>query len=262
VSFIRSKVGPLDQDVGLGTRLWILPANVPAGFGDRVFVLVHGIGLSHRVYGRLAARLAEHGAVVGLDLPGFGKDRRRPANAVSVEQLADYVDHVLSEANIESAVVIGHSMGAQVALELALKAPQRVEALVLVGPVVNPRRFSLLQQALALVRDSALEPWDTAVRVIRDYISCGVSWYLVEAREMMRYRTHVRVAELRVPLLVIRGQNDVIAPADWCDWLAAHGSGSAQSVPGKRHLVIHSAPGPTAEIIARFVSKLPSRDVG
>lgn len=254
---ITSEVRLRSRDDILETRAWMLPSNASA---DHVFLLIHGVGLSHRVYGRLAAHLAEYGRVVGVDLPGFG-GIRRPASPVSVNELAECVSRAMSDANVESAIVIGHSMGAQIALELALIVPRRVDALVLIGPVVNPRRHTLLQQGLALAHDSALEPLATKLRVSRDYLSCGAAWFLTEAREMMRYRTHAEVARLQAPLLVIRGEHDVIAPADWCEWLGIRGgAGPTRSVAGHRHVVIHTAPGPTADLIAEFASSVWTRN--
>jgi pimeloyl-ACP methyl ester carboxylesterase len=256
-----SKFRLLGRDDTLETRAWVLPAKSATAATDRVFVIIHGVGLSHRVYGRLSAHLSWHGTVVGVDLPGFG-GIRRPSSPLSVHELAQCVDRTLVDLNVRSSVAIGHSMGAQIAVEYALIAPQRVDAVVLIGPVVNPRRHSLPQQMLALVRDSAFEPLATNLMVVRDYILCGVSWYLTEAREMIRYRTDLRSTLLTVPLLAIRGQNDVIAPAEWCEWLAGQdAANAAASIPGHRHVVAHSAPRPTADLIAQFVSKLPPRDV-
>lgn len=254
---IVSEVRLRGRDDSLETRAWVLPSIASK---DQVFVIVHGLGLSHRVYGRLAARLAEHGRVVGVDLPGFG-GTRRPTRAVSVHELAQCLNQSLSDAKVESAVLVGHSMGVQIALELALMAPSRVDALVLIGPVVNPRQHSLIQQMLALARDTTLEPWATKLTVLRDYITCGISWYLTETREMMRYRTDLNAIQLDLPLLVVRGQNDVIAPVAWCDWLAIHGTiGRAESVARHRHVVAHSAPKLTADLIADFARTSGARN--
>ena len=236
----------------LQTRGWVLPARGSAGPNGPVFAVVHGIGLSHRPYGRLARELRRHGTVVGLDLPGFG-GMRKPASAVSVEEFAVCVRETITELQLRPVIAIGHSMGAQIALELALAAPGQVDLVVVIGPVVNPRHRTLIQQMFALARDTIREPAATNLMVLRDYLTCGMSWYLLEAREMIRYRTDFRAVDLDVPILAIRGQDDVIAPADWCDWLADQGPlGSSVSVPGHRHVVSHSAPEITAQLIADF----------
>jgi pimeloyl-ACP methyl ester carboxylesterase len=239
----------------LEVRGWLAPRDGLSLEGP-TYVIIHGVGLSHRVYGRLARRLSRSGSVVAVDLPGFG-GLRRPTSAVSVADSARVVARLLARMNIQSYIAIGHSMGAQIALELAIIDQPRVAGLVMIGPVVNPRKRTLLAQAVALARDSAKEPPATNLMVLRDYLTCGMRWYLTETLEMMKYRSEMRIDDLTVPLLVIRGENDVIAPSGWCAWLAGRKFADAsQSIPGQRHVVAHSDPATTAALIADFAAPL------
>jgi pimeloyl-ACP methyl ester carboxylesterase len=216
------------------------------------FVIIHGVGLSHRPYGRLARALAEHGAVIGVDLPGFG-GLNRPASAVSVREFAEVVATLLEAMGVTEYVAVGHSMGVQVALELGLTEQSHANALVLIGPVVDPQRRTLAQQAVALVRDSAKEPLATNLLILRDYLTCGMRWYLTETLEMMRYRTDLRIADSSVPVLVIRGANDPIAPQSWCDGLAESvPEGVSATIAGHRHVVAHTGGVEVAHRIVDF----------
>lgn len=217
-----------------------------------VFVLLHGIGLSHRPYEKLAARLARFGRVIVLDLPGFGANRK-PSATLTVEECARVVGATIEHLGVTAAVLVGHSMGAQFALEFALQRPELVTHLVMIGPVVDPRRASAWQQGLALARDSMLEPITTNFVVFTDYLRCGPRWYLRELRPMLNYPTLEKARELALPLLTIRGARDPIARASWCRMLsAAAGSGAHMTVPRKRHVVIHTAPDAVAHAIVRF----------
>jgi pimeloyl-ACP methyl ester carboxylesterase len=239
----------------LQARAWNL-GWAPQGNASATFVLVHGVGLSHRPYARLARALAGRGTVIAVDMPGFG-GLAHPKTPLSVPELAQVVAEVLARMGVTRFVVIGHSMGAQIALELALLFPQSVAGLVLIGPVVNPLRPSLLLQSLDLARDSSKEPFDTNATVFRDYLACGMRWYLTEARQMMLYRTDERIHLLSTPLLVVRGADDCIAPAEWCEWLARQvPGGRVASIPGRRHVIVHSAPKATAAHIGAFAQAL------
>uniref|UniRef100_UPI003217A0A1 alpha/beta fold hydrolase n=1 Tax=uncultured Arthrobacter sp. TaxID=114050 RepID=UPI003217A0A1 len=112
-------------------------------------VLVHGIGVSHRYLRRLHGLLAETGDTYSIDLPGFGATPR-PAHALSVADHATYILGALEQLGVLEFVLVGHSMGSQFAVEAALQQPARISQLVLMGPVVDSKRRSVLQQGLGL----------------------------------------------------------------------------------------------------------------
>ncbi|MBO0983769.1 alpha/beta fold hydrolase [Rathayibacter sp. SD072] len=229
-----------------------LVVDVHDGGGDGpVVLLLHGVGLSHRPYRRLAAHLAPDARVVALDLPGFGATPK-PRRSVPVEEYAGLIGQVLDLLGVASCVAVGHSMGAQFALELALQRADLVSHVVLVGPVTDSAHPTALRQTLVLARDSALEPLTTNAVVLTDYIRTGPRWYFTEVAAMLAYPTHERIVGLAAPLLVVRGSNDPIATEEWCSRLiAAAGGGTLRTVPGHRHVVVHTAPGEVArEILA------------
>ena len=231
------------------------------------YVLLHGVGLSHRSFSRLARVLSGSGTVVAPDFPGFGvaARRTRPAHPQSVEQYADMVIDFLSDARPGWSVggpvmLVGHSMGMQSALDVALRRPDLVGGLVFVGPVVDPRRPTLRGEGLRLARDFAFEPLLTSAMALRDYLHCGTRWYVTEAHQMLDYPTHERISGYAGPLLILRGENDPVAPQDWTDALAANVDGATvKSIPGARHNVIHSHPGEVAARIAKFALSLSHR---
>lgn len=109
------------------------------GSGPRVLVLTHGILLDSRMNRRLASDLAERGfRVVLLDLPGHGlSDRPRHASAHRMDSYARHVIALLDELEIDQAAIGGVSLGANVALQAAVLAPERVRALVVEMPVLE-----------------------------------------------------------------------------------------------------------------------------
>lgn len=109
------------------------------GTGERVVVLLHGILLDSQMNRRLAADLAEQGfRVVLLDLPGHGSsDRPRHASAHRMDSYARHVVALLDHLGVDRAVVGGVSLGANVTLQVAVQAPERVRALVVEMPVLE-----------------------------------------------------------------------------------------------------------------------------
>ncbi|WP_144671491.1 alpha/beta fold hydrolase [Arthrobacter sp. U41] len=227
----------------------------PAGGGAArpAVVLIHGIGVSHRYLGRLHRHLAESADTYSIDLPGFGATPH-PEHALSVADHATYILGALEQLGVREFVLVGHSMGAQFAIEAALQQPGRVSRLVLMAPVVDSKRRTIMQQALALGRDSLFfESPSANALVFTDYLRCGPGWYLKTLRVMIGYPTEQKIAGVTAPVLLVRGANDPVASAEWCRRLAAHAAeGRLLEVPGSGHVVQHNRSAEVAAAILEF----------
>ncbi len=217
-----------------------------SGSSGPVFVLLHGIGMSHRYYRRLQVLLARHGSTHAIDLPGFG-GTPTPDRQLSVADYAAHTAATLEKMGASRVVLIGHSMGTQFATELAVQRPDLVSHLVLLGPVVDPTRRTVFQQSLSLGLDSLLESPAGNATVFTDYARSGLRWYLTELPVMMTYDLQSRLALANQPALVIRGSRDPVAPLLWCQKLAATApDGRFLEIPGKPHIVQHGGAAATA----------------
>ena len=86
--------------------------------GGEPLLLLHGLGGSWREWGPVLDGLAAEREVIAVDLPGFGETPPLPGK-VSIEALADAVTGFLEEQDLVGVDVVGGSMGARLALELA-----------------------------------------------------------------------------------------------------------------------------------------------
>ncbi|HMM67118.1 MAG TPA: alpha/beta hydrolase [Dokdonella sp.] len=120
-----------------------LPANAQAwtksglwyeagGRGPAV-LLLHGSNLDHASMAPLARALARDHLVITTDLRFHGASR----DGGGPVSFTDDVGEVLDAARARHAIVIGHSMGAQIAVDFALAHPERINSLVLIGPTVS-----------------------------------------------------------------------------------------------------------------------------
>jgi pimeloyl-ACP methyl ester carboxylesterase len=228
-------------------------------FPAPVFVLIHGIGMSHRYFQRLGDRLSAHGRVVLLDLPGAGWTRK-PLSAMTNASKAEFVAALLDGMGVSSCVVIGHSMGVQSATELALQRPDLVSRLVLMGAAVDARRRTVPQQALALMANNALEkPLLNAIQ-FKDVLVCGPRWYLAELAVAMNYPLEARLPLVRQPVLVLRGSRDLVAGSTWSRALTdTAAQGELAEVAGAFHGVHHSAAEVVADRIVAFLAGTADR---
>ncbi|WP_277210401.1 alpha/beta fold hydrolase [Isoptericola croceus] len=214
-----------------------------------VVVLVHGIGVSERYFRPLGAELATDRRVIAPDLPGFGRSPR-PSRVPTVEEMASLVLRELERRDVGSAVVVGHSMGAQVAAAMMHEAPQVVPRGVLIGPVVDPSGASVARQAWRLARDTLHEPARANAAVVSDYLRAGPRWYSAVLPRMFAFDTRAAVSNLPGPVLVVRGQHDHVCSRPWARTLAdAAPRGEMREVPGAGHVAMASDP----RVVGRWV---------
>jgi pimeloyl-ACP methyl ester carboxylesterase len=248
-------------DLTMLVRRW----DASPGAGGETFLLVHGIGVSSRYFLRLAEELSSYGTVFAVDLPGFGA-APRPGRQLTIEAGAALLAEFIRSEKLTGAVLVGHSMGTQFVVEVAAVHPTLIGAIVLAGPVVDERAPMPWQQGMRLGRDMLRESLVANWIVSTDYIRSGIRWYLTELPVMLGYPTQERLPLVPVPVLVLRGERDPIAPRGWSARLADTAqNGRLVEVPGAAHVVQHTRATEVAEILADFAASAavmePSRPV-
>ncbi|WP_439692524.1 alpha/beta fold hydrolase [Curtobacterium sp. SP.BCo] len=198
-------------------------------------ILVHGIGMSHRSFARSQRALAAEHRTVSVDLPGFG-GLPAAGRRLGMDELGDLVVRAVRERGAGDLVLVGQSMGTQVVVEAARQHPDAVTAVVLVSPVVAAGRRLTVLQAVDLGRDGFVEGFRMNAVLVTDYLR-SVRQYVRELRPMLRYRLEDTIAELRQPVLVVRGSEDPIARHDWSVRVAAAARrGTFAELPGPHHV--------------------------
>ncbi|HVM18132.1 MAG TPA: alpha/beta fold hydrolase [Gaiellaceae bacterium] len=214
---------------------------------------IHGLGVSTRHLRPILEALAPHRRVVALDLPGFGRSER-PPRALGVETLATVVRAWLAGIGVGRGVLLGNSMGCQVAVEVAVRWPALVDRLVLVGPTRDPAAPTLARQLARLALDSTRESARLNGVVASDYLRAGPVRTARAARAMVRHPIERRLPLVQAPVLVVRGSRDPIAPAAWAEHVAALApAGRAAVVPGAAHAAHFTHPEALRELVLPFL---------
>ena len=198
------------------------------GRGEPV-VLIHGVGMRQDIWAPQIADLSAHFQVITYDMLGHGGSRVPPENV----QLTDYADQLaqlLDHLNAPAASVIGHSMGALVALEFALRYPDRATRVVALNAAfmrTPEQRAGVVARADALERtgvsatiDSTIERWfGNPVPAELQAHAALVTEFMQNvdpvgyARSYRLFATsdaaHAdRLQELRMPVLIMTGEFD------------------------------------------------------
>ncbi|WP_233498682.1 alpha/beta fold hydrolase [Blastococcus sp. TF02A-26] len=176
-----------------------------------------------------------------VELPGFSGSGE-PPHPMDVAQFADAVIEWLATSGLHRVVLVGHSSGTQVVAHVAAREPERVAALVLASPTVDPAFRSLRKVLLAWRRNHALEPPDldeqhaperrrASLRRVRHALAVHLDDRLEETVE--------RVAQ---PTLVLYGDTDRLCTEAWARELAHRApDGRFVVLPGA-HSFVWTAP--------------------
>jgi len=239
------------------------------GHGDPLLLMHGGPGLDH-VSLTPFRRLADRRTVVFYDHRCNGRSTGAPVTSMTMENLTADADALRERLGFERWAVLGHSFGGHVALEYALRFPESLSQLVLLdtagdarwsqeraADVLADRGFSPRTVAIArrfydgriaptgFVRAAIrlLPAYDhrfSPIRLVREMVEGG--WRakarpeaLVFGGKMMRgWSVMDRLAEIRVPTLVVAGHDDFLFPPESQALLAA-------GIPNARLRIIERA---------------------
>jgi pimeloyl-ACP methyl ester carboxylesterase len=225
-----------------------------AAGGGPSWVLLHGLAVSHRYLMPTAAALSG-GPVHVPDLPGFGLSGK-PRRVLDVEQHCAALAAWMDADGVAGARVLGNSFGCQVAVELAVRRPDLVSALVLVGPTVDPAAPTATAQALRWVADLAWEDPRQARIIAADVRNAGVRRILTTLRLSVRHRIDHRLPLVQAPVLFLRGEHDPIAPPRWVRQAAGLTARAATGlVPAAAHNAITTAGAVVARQAVAFAAR-------
>lgn len=272
---------------GLAIHVW--QRGDRAGVGTPI-ILVHGFGASNWGWRHTIGPLSAHRWVLAPDLPGFGLSDKPVGFDYSLSGYARFIVDLMDAMGIGEAVLVGNSMGGGVAVKAAYLFPERIRRLVLIDslgyyrrsfqlyrflglPIVGnlvmgmagPRSIGLLLRARVYHDPSRLDD-RTAHRFAIAYgTENGRSAPIWVYRGLAPSPTIGRdeIGAVRVPTLVIWGENDKILPAAHAARFGADIDGSITVVlPETGHVPHEERPEAVNRLILDFVGNGPDRPDG
>ncbi len=197
-----------DIHLATGIRMHYAEQGHPA---DHPLVLLHGLSDSWFSYSRVLPELARSYHVYALDQRGHG-DSERPSDGYTMASMAADVVAFLDAMGLHKVTLVGHSMGSIVATEVALAAPERLAALVLIGANTSWDAPELV--AFQQVVDGLEDP--IAAEFVREFQASTAFEPLPEA-----FMERVVAESLKLPAHVWRGALGGSIAADYAGRLGA-----------------------------------------
>lgn len=229
-----------------------------------ILLLIHGAAGSHLDWPPQLRVIQEIGSCA-LDLPGHGRSAR-PGRA-SVGDYADDVMLLAEKLDLKDIVLVGHSMGGAIALEIALRKPPAVTGLILVSTgarlKVNDKLLDLVtgnhDEAVQLITGMAWGQDAPATIVERGHalmLECDPSAVEMDYQACNEFDVMTRLGSVTVPTLVLTGDQDRLTPTKYGQYLAENIPGAEfAQIDDAGHMLAQEQPVEVAEAIMEFVRR-------
>jgi pimeloyl-ACP methyl ester carboxylesterase len=265
------------------------------GAGDKTFLLLHGFGASTFSWHAVMQPLSAYGRVIAYDRPAFGLTERpmpgewKGTSPYSTDANVELLAGLMDALGVEKAILVGNSAGGSVSVAFALKYPERVQALILVDPALGDFGGRFPAWALPLMASPQLR--HVGPLLVRSIAQTGndtilQAWHdpsLVTAETIEGYRKPLktynwdralyeftiasrplglneRFAELKMPVIVIAGDDDRIIPTEQSIQASKDIPGSQLAIlPGCGHVPHEECPIIFMEAVTGFLENLKTK---
>ncbi|WP_370280175.1 pimeloyl-ACP methyl ester esterase BioH [Pontibacterium sp.] len=201
-------------------------------------VMLHGWGMNSSIWQRVLPALEDHFSITLIDLPGLGQ-----SPALDNLTFDAAVDALLAVAP-EQAHWLGWSLGGQLAVAAAAKAPERVSALVMVASnpcfvarddwasAMDTETYQGFKSALAdnpaktltrfiMLQTQGAEAGRETLKLLKQLVKEDQPSALAPALTLLETDVRNALAELSMPVLLQFGENDLLVPASAAEGCAA-----------------------------------------
>ena len=256
-----------------GLKAFATSGGAPFDPAKPAVVFLHGAGFDRTTW-RLQTRwFAHHGrSVLAVDFPAHGWSEGKPLDSIAA--MADWTARLIAGAGLESAALVGHSMGALVALDCAARHPGKVRALGLCGVATEmPVHPEMLESSKAntLKAQELITFWGIGNALHKGGMVSPGLWLRRESLAVLAgnkpdvihadlaacnaYKDALeRAKEVTCPTVLVLGDGDLMTPSAKAKALAGAIPGSKTVViPNCGHIMMVERPDETLEALKDYV---------
>ncbi|WP_298290828.1 alpha/beta fold hydrolase [Novosphingobium sp.] len=243
-------------------------------------ILLHGFGASLDTWEPWAKSLSAHYRVIRLDLPGFGLTGPDPTGDYSDARTLAVIAGLMDQLGVQSAALIGNSLGGRFAWEFAARYPARVTRLVLISPDgfaspgfeygkapevpllleampwVGPRSLVRANLAPAYADEKALTE-QTLTRYRDMLLAPGVRRAILDrTRQTVLTDPSERLKTIAAPTLLLWGEKDAMIPvSNAADYQRLMPNAALVRLPGLGHVPFEEDPARALPPVERFLAE-------
>ncbi len=229
--------------------------------GDRV-VVVPGLCVSSYLWPACDALAREGFHVELVEPPGWPRSDRPDPEPDDLAGLAGWVTDWLEIRGYADVLLVGQSVGTQVAAHVAAQVPERVRALLLQGPVFDPAYRTVPRGLARWALDIPRERFSLGLREVPEWVRVGprrVRRVLLQSLRDRLEDTLDMVAALGVPVRVVVGEHDTLSELPWLSTLSRPAAPPVV-MDGLPHSSPHASPDRFARLVALGYGRSSSGD--
>jgi pimeloyl-ACP methyl ester carboxylesterase len=219
-------------------------------------ILLHGLSISSRYLVPVATEAARWTLVHAPDLPGFGLSGN-PETILDIPGLADATAAWIAVNELPPVIVLGNSVGSQIAVNLAARYPDRVAGIVLTGLALGGQQRNGLSQVARALADAPREPLRLWPMQAQDFLRAGPWRVLRTFRLALRDRIEMSILQVTAPALVVEGTNDPMGDPAWNHVLIRQlADGRHAVVEGGTHALPMTRPVALSALVREFAAEI------
>lgn len=246
------------------------------GSGERAVLCVTGLNGQAAFWNRLRSALSDSCTVISFDQRGCGANSDVPGEHSLAEIVADTIE-ILDDADVDQAIVIGHSLGGVITQCLVLDHPQRVSAAVFSGTFCTfdwymetvgdlrqqlldqsgPEAFGRVSALLAMPGGNVKDPrYDLQRRLASVSPKAPDAVMMARMQAPYGFDRRVELPRVAVPSLVIGASDDLLAPLYQSQEIAALVPNAVLAVVDGGHFFPHTRPEIYLSKVGEFIRSL------
>ena len=207
------------------------------GSGEKTLLFIHGLSSTLDAWKKNIQGLKDDYRCIAVDLPGYGKSSRNSTN-YSLSDYGGMLQEFIEKKDLKNVILVGHSMGGQIAMHTVLNYPEDFRKLVLIAPAgietFTEQEATLMkasytpvmvvnttnEQILANYKLNFFEFPEDAQQMVDDRIRIKSAQDFPAYAEVVVNNIHAmldepvidRIKEINIPVLMIWGANDMLIP--------------------------------------------------
>ncbi|MDX1761176.1 MAG: alpha/beta hydrolase [Christiangramia sp.] len=212
-------------------------AYVDQGSGDKTLLFVHGLSSNLDSWKKNIAGLKDNYRTIAVDLPGYGKSSRSKTD-YSLAEYAEILKNLADKLELKNVILVGHSMGGQIAMHSVIRYPDTYEKLILIAPAgietFTAQEATIMkasytpamvvntsdEQILANYKLNFYSFPEDAQMMVDDRIKMKSAEDFPDYAETVVNNIHAmleepvidKISNIEIPVLMIFGKNDMLIP--------------------------------------------------
>lgn len=228
-------------------------------------IFIHGSGGNASIWQRIMDIIAQNGwGSIAISLPGHGDSEGQ--GMASIAEYREFVNDFIEAKGLKNIFLAGHSLGGGIVLDFALKYPEKLAGIILIGTGarlrVHPQALEMFRQMAEGEIEPKFEPWAFAENTPAHILAEGEKeWWMtnpqvryMDLKACDQFDIMEELEKIHLPTLVVVGTKDRLTPVKYAEYLHKRIKGAKlEVIPEAGHMLMLEAPEPLSLAIVNFL---------